>query len=303
MKLNDLRIYLKIVESGSLSRAATSLDLTQPGISRTLREIESRMNAKLLKRTGRGVELTPAGSEFLDFAQTTMEGYAKTRKKVVKLSRSIPEDLNMAIPLNTSSLLILPLIRAFNDQLPNVSVHIYEETSVRIAQQVQSGERHLGLMYQPPATPNLKPEKVVSESLFLVGRKKFIGRSTRPVKLEKVGALPLILPGKSSVYRKHIDTAFAQIGIEPNVVREIESVDALLAFAMEDEGVVILPYSNFHREINRGEVQAREITEPAIDRDMVLIFNREIDRPLSRGIRKLVTATVHDVAELARWRY
>ena len=302
MKLHDLTIYLKIVETGSLSRAAASLGITQPGISRTLREIESRMNAKLLKRTGRGVELTPAGAEFLAFAQTTTAHYAETQSKVVKLSKSIPDALDIAIPLNTSSLLILPLIRAFTDHLPSVTVHIYEEASVRIAQQIQAGERHLALMYQPPATPNLKPETMASESLFLVGRESFIGAVDQPIRLADIGKLPLILPSKNSVYRRQIETAFAQIGIRPNVVREIESVDALLAFAMADEGAVILPYSNFHREIKRGEIHTRLITDPAIDRNLVLVFNREIDRSLARGIRRLIKTTVTSVSKAARWR-
>ena len=86
-----------------------------------------------------------------------------------------------------------------------------------------------------------------------------------------------------------------------NVVRELETVDALLAFAMEGEGVSILPYSNVYQEVERGEISARKIVNPGIDRKICLVMSKELDHLLMRQVKKIICAAIISISDSAKW--
>ena len=98
-----------------------------------------------------------------------------------------------------------------------------------------------------------------------------------------------------------IDTSFNNIGITPKVVRELETVDALLAFALEGEGVTILAYSNVYQQVERAEIAIREIKNPAINRQICLIFNQDVDQLTMLKIRKIIGQTMTEICSTCRW--
>ena len=64
MKISYLEVFRNVVESGGMTQAANLIGVSQPGISRIIREMENQLGTQLFRRTGRGVELTPAGEVF-----------------------------------------------------------------------------------------------------------------------------------------------------------------------------------------------------------------------------------------------
>ena len=157
MKLNDLRLYIEVVEAGGMTQAASKLGLSQPGLSRTVRDLEHKLEARLLERTGRGVELTKAGQLFLEFCYQTIDAYEISQRKIRENSHSIPGRLNIAIPLRIGSMLTPALLTSFHKYLPQVSVHIYEATSEQILQEITTCKHDIGLVYQPPVSATQLP--------------------------------------------------------------------------------------------------------------------------------------------------
>ena len=284
-----------------MTQAAAKSGASQPGLSRTMRDLEMKLNTRLLQRTGRGVELTKAGQVFFEFCTQTLTEYQKSKLKINKLSRSLPSQLDIAVPLRTSSLLTPVLLRTFQKHLPDINVYIYEETSQRIADDVMQGVRDVGLVYQPPVSATIYPLPLANESLCLVGTVDKIGPADSPINLMEVTGLPLLLPSRELHYRRLIDLSLQKTGSKPNVIRELETVDALLAFAMEGEGVTILPYSNVYQQVQRKEIAVRKIKNPVINRTVSLILNKEIDRFAAAKIKKYIKQSVTQICASYRW--
>ena len=72
MELRHLRYFVAVAEAGSLTVAAGKLHTSQPSLSRQIRDLEEEVGAQLLKRSARGIELTPAGRAFLDHARLVL---------------------------------------------------------------------------------------------------------------------------------------------------------------------------------------------------------------------------------------
>ena len=172
IKFSDLSLFCEIVESGGMTQAAQKMGGTQPALSRAMRDLELKLNVRLLHRTGRGVELTKAGKVFYEFCTKSLNEFNHTKKKIKQLSPSLPKQLDMAIPLHTSSLLTPVLLRVFQQHLPNVAVYIYEDITQRMAEDVVNGSRDFALVYQPPISASLSP-------LPLAGEKSISGRPTQ----------------------------------------------------------------------------------------------------------------------------
>ncbi len=298
MKLNDLQIFVDVVEAGGMTQAALARGVSQPGLSRTIRDLETRLRVPLLRRTGRGVELTPAGAAFLDFARATLTGFAAVEAEVQALAGSLPGRLSLAVPLRVGRLVIPDLHRRFALAMPEVTVHAFEESSSRMADGLASGSFDLVLSYSP-AGGTARPAFV--ESLYLVGTRALVGASDQPIALREIADKPLLLPS-TRPYRSMVDDAFRRAGFATRVARELETSETMLAFAAEGEGVAILPYSNIYAECARGEVVARLIVEPTIDRSLYIHTARHLDPRVANAAAAVTRECLGALTKQARWR-
>ncbi len=301
MRFADLQTFVDVVEAGGMTQAAAVKGVSQPGLSRTIRDLESRMRATLLRRTGRGVELTPAGDEFLAFARSSLSALEDAQRRMRELSGAMPDRLRIAIPPRLGADLFPELYRRFMRDLPEVAVAATEAFTADMADGMKAGRFDLLVSYLAaiPGSGDGKP--VFRERLYLVERKARAASDDAPIRLAEVARLPVLLNHRASPYRRLIEGVFAAAGHKLIVAREIETAEGLLAFASEGEGVTILPFSNFHAEAARGDVIGRPITDPAIERDIYIHASRHLDRRPADLATAIVLRCLEGVAKKVRW--
>lgn len=299
MKLSDLRTFLDIVEAGSLTQAARQKGTTQPNLSRALREIERRLEATLVRRDGRGVHLTPAGECFRSFAEETLKSYQTACDEISTLIDEIPEICTIAIPMRTEHVLLPPLIRAFADGAPGVTLAAREAYSETALQDLTLRRIDAMVGYLAPNAP-LTGGEIAKEAFFAVGSSEFLGCSARPIEMTDVLSLPLIVAGPDR-YLGLLEKAAVDAGGELRPIRHCSAADAMVAFAAEGEGVAILPFSNFQREAERGEVSYRQIVGPLIERPIFLNFRTGLPSKTCAILKKLILSATYSVNEKSGW--
>ena len=131
MRIVDLQHFIDVADHGSLTQAAEACGMSQPGLSRIVRELENQLKSVLLRRTGRGIELTPAGERFLVFARQTVLEFSQACHDIDAMSSDAPAYLRLAIPIGTGGLLAPDLQRQFALQLPQTGIDIFEERTSR----------------------------------------------------------------------------------------------------------------------------------------------------------------------------
>jgi len=301
MKLSDLQLFVDIVEAGGLTAAAHRRGVTQPGLSRTLREIETRMETQLLSRTGRGVELTPAGEDFLSFATETLAHFERTRQAISQRATAFPNELRLSVPLRVGQLLIPDLYRAFAERFPDSSVHVFEEQSDRARALLAENRLDAALTYRHSARSDRDFAPLFAEALCAVGHTDALGTGQSQISMADLGRLPLLLPSTGR-YRDLIQSAFRSAGHPFQIARELETAEGLLAFAAENEGVAILPISNVYREVARGEVTALRITDPEITRIVGVQFGAALPRHATGPLLSILRNAMKTAASEAQWR-
>jgi DNA-binding transcriptional LysR family regulator len=116
----DMQMFVRVVETGSISAAAERLDIAKSAVSRRLAELERRLGAQLLHRTTRRLNLTDSGRAFLERAQAILADLAEAEAAVSQAQTALKGRLRVALPLSFGLLHLAPLIEAFMALHPDV---------------------------------------------------------------------------------------------------------------------------------------------------------------------------------------
>lgn len=299
MRLQDLEAYVEIAEWGSLTEAARALGMSQPALSRILRDLEREMGVRLLSRTGRGIELLAPGERFLRFARTALSGFEEARADIAAMAPGATEHLRISVPMGVGALIAPPIQRAFALRLPQLNVDVFEERTSQLSDAALQRRYDISLAFRFDGEPDTGLPLFI-EAMAAVGRAGLVGPDAQPITLAEAAELPLMLPPMTR-FRAMVNAAFAKIGRSPQVVRELESSGAMLAFALEGEGVAILPYSNLAAMVERDELSVRPIVDPPITRILKLLSREPTPHRAAREARTVLADTLRIIGKSAGW--
>ncbi len=276
MELRQLKYFVRIVELGSFSRAATDLFVAQPALSQRIGDLGSDLGVALLTRSVRGVTTTEAGEIFYRNARALLRQIEIVRSEVKSAADTPVGVVSIGLPVSASSILTPSLIALVAERYPNIRLQITEGFSGHLAELVTNGRVEMSLLFEStssnvlattgrlPSHLNVRP--VLSEELYLI-RKGEPGDDQVELPLQTVAEFKLILPAKPNVTRQIIDAAFAEIGREPQMLAEIDSLTTIRAVVASGIGATIGPAA-----IPGGTagLRVQRITSPSLERRLSL---------------------------------
>src|SRR5207253_1006494 len=155
MEIHQLRYFVAVAEEGSFSNAAEREHVSQPSLSQQIHKLEEELNQQLFDRLPRSVVLTEAGKTLLFYARQILSGIAEARQAVTALEHEVAGKLSVgAIP--SIALYVLPrLIGSFQRSYPKVTFELFEDTTDKLAQQLEGGTLDLVIASGSDEIPNL----------------------------------------------------------------------------------------------------------------------------------------------------
>ncbi|MFA7680934.1 MAG: LysR family transcriptional regulator [Pigmentiphaga sp.] len=254
----DLRLIdclMRVVEAGSINRAAEDLGLTQPALSRRIAALEHDLGAALLVRKPRGVELTPAGELLITHAKPLLRQADILRDA---LGQRVKTHVSIGLPFSLHDMVSVPFtVTELRDASP-MSLRVYEGFIHHLHQWMTQNIVDVGVMdYRGIEKSPHHVRPVIREQLLLVGcglDALALGEEVLPEQLEQ---MKLILPGRPNVIRQSIDDHLGRQGRRLHDVIDVETLPLCLSFASEGLGHTVMPYSAFHKQsMAGGQLQA-----------------------------------------------
>ena len=250
MELRQLRAFVKVVEVGSISRAALDLNVVQSALSQQITKLESELSTRLLQRSPQGVTPTEAGVAFFREAQLTLR-HAEQAVRVAQESR-LSGTVSVGLAPTTAAVLGMPLMRALRERYPDVRLHMVESLSGHLTSMLNARQLDLAVLFDSHLlpSPDLKTARrwsvmpLLEEDLFFISAKKNT-RAKMPstIKLSQLKHEALILPTGPHGLRSTLDAAFARIKLVPNVILEIDSLALLMDAVGEGLGATLQPWA------------------------------------------------------------
>ncbi|KPP84260.1 MAG: pca operon transcription factor PcaQ [Rhodobacteraceae bacterium HLUCCO07] len=223
IKFRHVQCFTEIARQGSLKRAAETLHLTQPAISRTLKELEDILAAPLLTRSRAGVALTPQGEVFLHFARASLAALQQGLNEVDDIGQSARTRLRVGALPSIAAWLMPPVARAFANLAPQAVLEIIDGPHGYLTDRLRLGELDLviGRLGPPEMMQGLSFTQLYAEEVAFVVRANH-PLSDRP-DLHCIADYPVIYPSAGSAIRPLVDRYLAENGVG-DLPRRIETV-------------------------------------------------------------------------------
>ncbi|SCA57163.1 LysR family transcriptional regulator [Candidatus Terasakiella magnetica] len=285
MDLKQLRSFLHVAETGSLSKAAKRLNVTQPALSRQIRLLEEDAGVALFIRTGRGVLLSEAGALLEGRARVLSEEMERLKMDMTAFAGTVQGEVRLGLPPSVGLVLAGPVIERFRADYPNVRLRVTQLLSGALQDALLEGRMDIGVLFEGNVSSQLHSEPLWSEQLYFITAPTQPWASRKEVTLEECLEQPFILPGTKHGLRDLLDKEAAKIGKAINVVVEAESLAIQTELVCRALGSTILSYEACKSHVEAGRLIALPLVNPTVERVSTLVWSK--DYPLTMAAQAM----------------
>ena len=268
MILRHIKYFLAVAEHRSFTRAAASLYVSQPALSQQIKQLEESLEVTLFDRSGRQVKLTHAGEVYAGYAHKALQDLEEGRRALHDVQNLSRGALRIAITPTFTTYLIGPLIKAFHNLYPNITLSIQEMSQEQMEKQLLDDEFDVGIAFAEVHSAEIETQTLLVETLALVVNKDHPLARHQTIDLQTLSEQSLVLLSHEFVTRGQIEHYCRQHSIKPQVLMEANSLSAVLEIIHHTQLTTLLP-SNIVS--NRDELIAIALAPSLLQRTAVLL--------------------------------
>jgi DNA-binding transcriptional LysR family regulator len=296
MDFKHLRAFVTVAETGNVTRASVLLNVVQPAVSRYLRLLEEDVGAALFVRSAQGMQLTQEGEVLLAHARRVLDEVDKARAQLGSSHGAMGGIVTVGLLASTCDMLAASIVRSAAQRHPHVRIRLSTGEPDRLLEDLETGVIDVAVVYDTAPALTVKLTALLEEEYCVVGQPQAGFSMSRPVKVEKLASLPLILPRAPRGLRLLIDHAARTAGIDLHVTAETNSVAVQRALVVGGLGCTVLPSVAIAEELSRGTLAAAPLIEPTLMRRLVLAL--PAIRPKTAPVRVVVDTLVSCIRQI-----
>ena len=236
-KLDLYKVFRQVGKSGSFSKAAEELYMTQPAVSQSIMQLENELNIRLFNRTRKGVTFTTEGNNLFDYVNSAITLIEAGEEKILEFRNLSTGELKIGVGDTISKYYLIPFLEKFHNKYPNIKLKIINSTTIELCSYIKSGDIDIAICNFPIEDDSLELIPCAEiQDIFVCGEryKKLISDK---VSYEELTKLPLIFLEKSSNSRKYVESFMISKGVNISPDFELGSYDLLLEFAKINLGI------------------------------------------------------------------
>jgi DNA-binding transcriptional LysR family regulator len=247
MELRHLRYFIAVAEAENVSRAALKLHVSQPALSRQVRDLEEELGFSLLERSAKSVRLTEAGRVLLTEARAVLQRVEDAVKAARTVATGGRGELHVGYAPSLTARMLPPALRAFQAELPNVRVKLHDLSTEEMLAGLRAGRLQIALLVRPMTAMvrGLRFEELTRDPLRLAVAPKHPLARQRTVTLAEAAREPFIAYSRKEYpeYHEMLAAVFAVTQSTPRIVEEQDGVSSLIAAVEAGGGVALMPES------------------------------------------------------------
>ncbi len=275
MDLQLLRSFLAVVDAGAITAAAERIAVTQPALSRRLRQLEEHLGAQLLVRGRKGVELTGIGRLVATEARALVRRYDELRGQVAGMQGLAGGVVRLGGGATAVSFVLPEAIARFQADHPGIRFQLKEAGSSEVARDVLDGNLELGVVTLPVRHAELEVRPLVVDPIVLAARADDPLAQRRRVAVDDLSGRALVGFEAGSAIRQIVDDALTRAGVALEVVMELRSIPAILRMVATTGNLAFVSRLGL-----QGQTGVREIAVPGLNVERRLaVVTRRGSRP------------------------
>jgi DNA-binding transcriptional LysR family regulator len=295
MDIRQLEYFVQAARLNSFSRAAESLYITQPTISKMIRNLEIELGADLFYREGKSIRLTDAGELLLVKAQNIVESFTSLSSELDSLRNLKQGHIRIGLPPMVGASFFPAVIGEFHRRYPEVTIRLHEDGAKKVEDDVESGLLDIGAIVLPVNRAKFHCFTFVEEKLQLLVPAGHRLDGAQNVPLKELAEEEFVLFREDFALHDRIISECVKAGFQPKVVYESSQWDLISRMVAAGMGIALLP-ETICRDMDRSRIAVIPLTEPVIPWQLGMIWRR--DRYLSFAAREWIAFAMKVLGEL-----
>lgn len=288
--LKLIQTFVLVAKERSFSKAANTSGRTQPAISNQIKDLEKQIGFSLFDRSSRAVRLTAEGEALLEGAERAIGELSIGFMNAKRVADKRQENLRIACLPTLSAGYLPDILETANDRLPQVNILVRELNNEDLLEAVRSHEVDFGIGVKVPADDCHVKMLGTDKMVAIVSEKNpYFGASV--VSMEDILDFPiLVLPQATPTV-----LAFESVSVRTNkkveVVHRFAQPETLVAMALKNVGIAILPLSYVARKQDTEHIV--QLTSPGLERQLALIWSKSrIASTAALKVAEICTSTI-----------
>lgn len=277
--LNSLIVFNEVAKHQSFSKAAERLFISQPAVTRHIRNLESKVGMGLILRGKGGFALTEAGKVLFKYTQKISSYLMEIEDVLGKLQKDQRGLLKIGTSESYSKCLMPRLLSGFQTAFPSIKIALDVGNSEEIEKSLSTYRNDLGVIGVTKVPSRFESIPFLKEELVLIVSPDHLLSKRKSVSLKELGAYPLIIRAKGSTTRKILLQAFKALDIHPSLLIEAGSSEFIKQWVSEGKGVSVIVRRIVEEEEKRGILKTVAISDKLYLEVAFLYLKKERSNP------------------------
>lgn len=288
MDLNLYRIFLEVAKTGSISKAASSLFVSQPSISYSIKMLEEELKCKLFNRTAKGTELTIDGEKLLLYVEGAFNMINAGCKTVKDSENMISGEIRVGVPTHIGILLLSKYIQKFIEKYPGIKFTIVNRATSEMVDMLE--KRNLDFIVDSyPIDSNRKDivlYKLIEVSNCFVGNEKYKNIVNEGIiNIEDIQKYPLLLPPKITSTRKALESKLKDRIDNLEAIIDVPTTEVMLELVKKGLGIGYFTKESVQKYIDSGRLYEIPVDVELPKTDICIAY---VDNFLANAPKKFI---------------
>lgn len=267
------KIFYVVANCGNITKASQELLLSQPAVTKQIKQLEDQLGGELFIRTKRGVILTENGREIYHYIKQGLDSFSNAEAVFSNLKELNNGHLRIGISTTLAKIFLMPYLEKFHKMYPNIIISLLTDPSTLLRKQLKEGRIDFLIS---------KEEEIEEEDLcvtrlgvlhhtFIASPKTYSDLKDKVIPLKKIGEYPMLLQKSPSISRKWFDQICKENKIHIHSSFEIASSHLLEDFVKIGLGIGLASKEYVQNDIDNGELLEIKTTPPFPEKPFALI--------------------------------
>lgn len=268
-----LKVFQSVARNLSFTKASNEMFISQPAVTRHIKELETEFEVKLFNRTGNKIALTEAGKILLSYSDQISALHNDLKFTLSQLNGNVEGTLRLGASTTIAQYIIPPLLARFHERFPEVSLTLISGNTDFIEHQLLANEIDVGIVEGKPVNSDLRYSAFIKDELliFTSAQNKVIPTA---IQVDEFLKLPLVLRERGSGTLEIIQNKLQEKDVEltkMNVIMYLGSTEAIKSYIKTGEGAGIVSRFAIQHELESGLFRTIEVSALRFERQLYFI--------------------------------
>lgn len=269
-----LKVFVCVAREMSFTRSAQKLKITQPAVTKHIKELEKQLGVPLFLRQGNRIVMTQHGTKLLTHAESILSAYAHAQQAFEQVGTTFKGQLQMGASTTISQYLLPQILARFNNLYPQIEVHLKNGNSEEIESDVINGTIDFGMVEGNRTNPSLHYEHFLKDEIILVTATANRSLRSSSITVDELLHLPLLIreagSGTLSVVERKLRERKIHLS-KMNITMELGSSESIKNYLLYSECVAFISRAAVEDYIRDGKLRVVKIDDFTIERSFRFI--------------------------------